>query len=255
MAEKRAAEGANFGLLWSAFRAARRRGEGLSDALRTATDDMVAFDKTGKLPEHEAPVVRPKPQAPPLSSTQRIVGLTQTVLINAVTVIGVFQLRWTVGTGLGLYWAETFLTAIAVGVLYLVWRFGRADDLPANEIGQLIGVSFAFNFAHFLFLLFLLAAILPKNAPAERFDRPTFLFGLGMIAILLGVDFMLNLFTIRAREVGGVYDLASRYMQRVGVLHLTIIFGMLAMALIGSARALFAVFSGLKLLVDVTRRL
>ena len=247
--------GPGFGLLWQQFKAARRRGEGISDALRTATDDAIAYDKTGKVPEHEGPVERPTPPAQPLSTTQRIVGLTETILINGVTLIGVFQLRWPVGTGLALYWGETFLTAIVILILFVVWRIGRSVDRRATDVGGLIGVSFAFNAAHFLFLLYFLALILPKYAPAEHFDRATFTFGLVMIAILLGLDFVLNALTIREKDLGGVYDLVSRYMQRVGVLHLTIIFGMFALALFGSARAFFGVFSGLKLLVDVTRRI
>ena len=242
------------GVLWQAYKSARKRGESFSNALMTATEDSQAYEKTGKLPEHEGPVVRPEPVRPPQTTAQRTVGLLQTILINAVTVIGVFQMRWPVGTGLALYWAETFLTAIAIAILFLVWRYGRQASRRSGDVGGLIGVSFAFNVAHFIFLVFFLALVLPKYASTEHFDRATFILGLGMIAILLALDFLLNLFTIRAQDEVGIYDLVSRYMQRIGVLHLTIIFGMFALALFGSARAFFAVFSGLKLLVDVMRR-
>jgi hypothetical protein len=147
------------------------------------------------------------------------------------------------------------LTAFVILILFVIWRLGRRVDQRAKDIGGLIGVSFAFNAAHFLFLLFFLAIVLPKYAPAEHFDRTTFMLGLGIIGVLLALDFVLNAITIRQRDMSGVYDLVSRYMQRIGVLHLTIIFGMFALALFGSARAFFGVFSGLKFLVDVMRRL
>ena len=245
----------DFKFMWAAYKRARKRGESFSDALRTATEDDMEFQRTGKVPEHAEPVVRPKPEAPPQTTAQRLIGLTQSLLVNAVTVIGVFQLRWPVGTGLALYWAETFVTAIAILILFIVWRIGRDTDRRAGEVGGLIGTSFAFNIAHFIFLLFFLALVLPQHAPGERFDRTTFVLGLEIIGLLVGLDFFLNLLSIRSRDLGGIYDLVSRYIQRIGVLHLTIVFGMFALALFGSARAFFAVFSGLKLLVDVTRRL
>lgn len=49
--------------------------------------------------------------------------------------------------------------------------------------------------------------------------------------------------------------MVTLFLQRVTVMHLTIVFGMFAMAIVGRARALFAVFTGLKVIADISRRI
>lgn len=74
-----------------------------------------------------------------------------------------------------------------------------------------------------------------------------------IIGALLAIDFVIRAVAIGRNDAFVFQRSAELQMQRIGVLHLTIIFGMFALALFGSARSLFAVFSGLKFLFDLTR--
>jgi hypothetical protein len=111
-----------------------------------------------------------------------------------------------------------------------------------------------FNAAHFVFLLVFLGVMLPRIAPTERFERTSFAQGVAFIAVLLLLEFMFAALRIRRTSAAELQQSVSSYLQRITVLHLTIIFGMFALALFGRARAFFAVFAGLKVIVDASRR-
>jgi len=213
--------GSDFARLWRAFRRGRRSGLGVEDAIASATDEI-----SGKT----SPAAEPKPKQP-----RSFLGIVFAILINSISILGVYQFGWSVGTGLALYWAENVLTGLIV--------IAR----NRKNAGEVAVITVVFNGAHFLFLLAFLGVTLPKIAPAERFNRESFEIGLLFIAILLAVEFIVSV--IRKQTMP-----ATSYLQRVTVLHLTIIIGMFALALFGQARAFFAVFAGLKLIVDAMRR-
>ena len=245
----------DFRVLWSSYRAARLKGASITDSLRYADDAIIEFQRTGSIPKSPLPNARIYDEPPPARLSSRILGITQAVLVNAVTVFGVFEMRWPVGTALALYWTETFLATLLLLILLLIWRLGRQVETRGGSIGELLTVSVVFSAAHFVFLFLFLAVILPRYSAGERFDRGSFQVGLLLIGILLLIDFAIHAVTIRKATAYDLQRSAQLHLQRIGVLHLTIIFGMFALALFGSALAFFAVFSALKTLVDLTRRI
>lgn len=248
--EAREKQKADFRLMREAYKRARRGGFSRTAALQFATDEAAAADR-GEA-KRELPPAGPQTQEP---AARHALPVITAILMNAITIGGVFGLQWPVGTGLALYWSETTLTAIVMLALVAVWRYEQRDKRVPTDVSQLLGVSLIFNAAHFVFLLFFLAVILPRYATVERFDRHSFERGIVFVAAVMLLNFLINVVQIRKTTDAGLSLAVSSYMQRVGVLHLTIIFGMFGLAIFGAARAFFAVFAGLKMLTDLSRRL
>lgn len=240
-------------LMWASYKAARRDGLSISDSIRDATDVVTVFQTTGQLPDPAQRRISAAERQRDRGKGERAIGVSHAILVNAVTALGVFQRHWPVGSALALYWSETVLGAILMFVLIAIWRRGRpATDRDAGTF-EILGISLVFNAAHFVFLLLFLGVMLPRYAPAERFAWDSFERGLLLIGAILFVEFVLTGLTIRRQTTADIGLRTGSYMSRVGVLHLTIVFGMFALAIFGSARAFFAVFAGLKFLVDLSR--
>jgi hypothetical protein len=248
------ADYSDFKLGWSSYRAARKNGASIEDALRFATDEVTTFQNTGRIPHDPPPGAEPVTIVIADERRTDFASLAQTVLVNGITIGGVFALRWPVGTALALYWSETALATLLMFALLLLWRRGRPAESRGGATGEWILAATVFSAAHFVFILLVVGLLLPGYAASERFDRSTFTLGLLWIAIILLVDFAVHAVRIRDASELDLQRLAETDMQRVAILHLTIVFGMMAMAIIGSPRALFGVFSALKVLVDLTRR-
>jgi hypothetical protein len=251
---KAKADYTDFKLMWSSYRAARKNRASIEDALRFATDEVTAFENTGRIPHDPPPGAEPITIAVEDERRTNFASIAQAVLVNSITIGGVFALRWPVGTALALYWSETALATLLMFALLLLWRRGRPAEARGRTIGEWILAATVFSAAHFVFLLLVVGLLLPGYAASERFDRSTFVLGLLWITIVLLVDFAVHAVTIRNASELDLQRLAETDMQRVAILHLTIVFGMMAMAIIGSPRGLFGVFAALKLLVDLTRR-
>lgn len=236
-------------LMWTAIRTARRGGASLSDSIQAGIDTVKEFQKTGKV------VLASVPDKPPPapSTASRTLGIAQAILVNGVTLTGVYRLRWPIGTALALYWSETLIATLLLIIFFAVLRYGRGVNTSGGSAGQMIAASLVFTAAHFVFLLFFLAVILPRYSVAERFDRLSFQEGLIFIALLLVADFLIRLSMIRKMTAADLEQTAALPMQRMGVMHLTIIFGMFALLIFGNVRAFFAVFCALKILVDLSR--
>jgi hypothetical protein len=199
------------------------------------------------------PIARPEP-APRVKHPTGLLGIISAILVNSVSIIGVYRLHWTVGTGLALYWSENLLTGVILIGTTALWRPAVRGPRPVSP-GEVALITLVFNAAHFAFLLAFLGVMMPRIAPAERFDRDSFGRGLAFVAILLLFEFIIAAVRMNRTSAAQIQQTATSYLQRVTVLHLTIIIGMFALLLFGQARAFFAVFAGLKMMVDVTRRL
>lgn len=191
---------------------------------------------------------------PPRERT--FLGFAHTVLVNSITILGVFKWRWTVGTALALYWAENLLTGLLIVAIVVIWR--RVHAATAGELrtstSEVALMTLVFNAAHLAFLFVFLGVMLPDIAPAERFDRTSFTTGIILIAVLLALNFVRLAFRARTTSAMSMQQAVLSFTQRVAVLHLTIILGMFALALFGQARAFFAVFAGLKVIVDLSHK-
>jgi hypothetical protein len=166
----------------------------------------------------------------------KLAGAAQALAINAVSIYGVFVADWPVGTGIALYWAENLLRGLLIFALLGVRR--------KRPTSAFLLLTFLFNAVHALFLYVILGLVIPRVAPAERFDGGSFRQGLMAIAILLAIEYL-----VRMLARGGEGD--DRYARRVVVIHLTIVFGMFGIVLFDKATVLFAVFAALKTIMDV----
>lgn len=181
-----------------------------------------------------------------------VIGLAQALLVNSVTLLGVYQFGWPVATGLALYWAENLLTGlilIATTAMWLRANRGSAGGLPVR-IGDLTTMTLVFAAGHFVFLAAFLVMILPKVAPAERFDIHSCLQGLAVLVVLMVLGFVRLVWQVHTNGVESLGRAISLFTSRLVVLHFTILLGMAALAVFGQARAFFAVFAGLKVLAD-----
>jgi hypothetical protein len=188
----------------------------------------------------------------------KIGGASQALAINAVSVGGVFGLGWPVGTAIALYWAENVLRGVLVLVLLIAWRFSRKtgrDDtnhvFQNFTIRQFLGYGLAFNAAHALFLVVILGFVVPRMAPAQRFQGGSFRQGLSMIAAFLLIELVLWAINWKRSSFMGVQRSAYVYARRVVVVHLTIVFGMFGLVLFDRPTVLFGTFAALKLFVDL----
>src|SRR5690349_1054249 len=123
----------DFAIMWRLFRRGRAEGMTVNDALRDATDSFQRGDRDF------APRVKGAAEGggAPLATKREakqvdLIGAVQTILVNAVTAVGVFKLTWPVGTGLALYWAENMMTTVVVFVVLYVWFIAhRGEDMQA----------------------------------------------------------------------------------------------------------------------------
>lgn len=146
--------------------------------------------------------------------------------INAVSIYGVFGAHWPVGTAIALYWCENIL------------RLGIQLALKRRATG-LLGIAVVFNAVHAVFLAIILFSLLPRFAPAQRFDLDSFRLGIALVAILL----ILEVFFWRYSD--------EQYFRRVVVIHIVIIFGMFGIIMFNKVVVLFGTFAAMKVLVDL----
>lgn len=188
----------------------------------------------------------------------RIGKAIQALAINAVSIGGVFGLGWPVGTAIALYWAENVLRFVVIGALLLAWQFSRksgSDDaahvFQNFTLKQFFGYGLAFNAAHALFLFVILGFVVPRMAPAQRFQMVSFREGISLIALLLAIELLVWAFIWRRISFSRVQQSANVYVRRVLVVHLTIVFGMFGLVLFDRPAVLFATFAALKTFVDL----
>lgn len=182
--------------------------------------------------------------------------------VIAVPILGWFVEDWSGATTLAVYWFETVATSaliVARIVLHRRWsprrghfRYrapstkGRTTQSNSFLSGFAL-VAFAFSGAHALFLGIILF-LLHRN-DADRFaeiDWRSVGFGCLSVAVLLGFDFLVDLRTLRRWSFWQIETTANRALGRVVVVHLTLIFGLLAIAVTGVPNSFFGVFVVLK---------
>jgi len=161
----------------------------------------------------------------------RVLRATQSLAVNAVSIYGVFGADWPVGTAIALYWAENVVRLI---LMSLVVRGQR----------RLLGFAVLFNAVHAIFLAVILGGLIPRAAPAERFERRSFVIGLAIIGALLLLELAIWIWSKQVPRV-------ERYFARVVVVHLTIVFGMFGLVMFKKATILFGVFAAMKVIVDL----
>ena len=199
----------------------------------------------------------------------RLRGILTVLLINAVPIVGVLRFGWSVTNVLVLYWFENLLIAVCTCVRIAVhrqltrkrgyWRGGQigvkvnGQTLKSGLLGEYAAMAFTFTFAHGIFVG-VIAMILSQNFPDDpRWQVSLVQIGHGVLAVsvMLVLELIADLFTIRSRSFAWMRSYVEVRMSRVIVLHLAIIFGMMAMAATHSPLGILYVLIGLKTLTEL----
>ena len=187
------------------------------------------------------------------------------LLINAVPLIGVRYFEWSAINVLVLYWFENLLIAACTVVRLVMhrrwtrkrgyWRRSnrlgiKINDKPAEMglIGEYATGAFAFTLAHGVFVGGI-ALLVHQNYPDQAMWQLSWdqvLRGAAAIAVFLGIELLVDLTRIRGASFAALRDYAQGRMSRIVVLHLAIIFGMLAMAMSNSPMGVLYVLIALK---------
>jgi hypothetical protein len=207
---------------------------------------------------------------------QRIPGLgrlLQALGVNSVPAAGFFGEGWSIGTTLLLYWIETVVVILLVTlriVLHRRWtrkaghwavdytvttgsgsgrttRHGQTTFLTG-----FLGVMIPFTAAHGLFVMVIAFLMLPQQGgEAARVSFADLRLGAAGMLAFLALGLLFDLVGMRQRSFTWIERVAQRAQGRMFLTHLTIIFGMGAMAWLEAPIGLFLVFAGLKLLADL----
>lgn len=181
--------------------------------------------------------------------------------VIAVPVIGWFAADWSGATTLVVYWFETLAVCGFICLRLLLhqrWKplrghfdyRGPSEGRSARTSSFISGfalVAFAFSAAHGFFLGVILL-LLNHNGVGSmvHIDWRSVLFGCLTVMGLLTLDFLIDLISLRQWSFWQVEQLANGGLSRVIVVHLTLIFGFLGVAITDAPDTFFGVFVVLK---------
>lgn len=187
--------------------------------------------------------------------------------LNAIPAIGWFVGEWSAGTMLVLYWAETLLGTLLVGLRIVLHRrarpskghfdyqapqaHGRQSGKGSSYLLAFLVPALVFTSAHGIFLGALGLVATANHLTSEPLvNLHDLLVGLTAIVFFQVLDFLFDLTRLRERPFAWMERLGGATLGRVLVVHLTIIGGMMAMGLTGANRNFFGVFIFLKTLLN-----
>jgi Family of unknown function (DUF6498) len=192
--------------------------------------------------------------------------------LNAVPAAGWFLGDWSAGTMLVLYWLETLIGTLLVGIRIAIHRRLRPSkghwnyQAPQGQqqqgqtsnrstyLSAFLVPALVFTFAHGVFLAALGGMLIAnKNlTPEVRIDSHNLLAGLIGILVFQVIDFVVDLIWLRTRPFAWIERLGQASLSRVIVIHLTIIGGMAAVMFTGANRNFFGVFIVLKTMLNLS---
>ena len=205
----------------------------------------------------------PDAGAPPQPSKLGAVMLA--LLINAVPLVGVLYFDWSAINVVVLYWFENLMIGICTFIRLLLHRFWtrkrgywrrtnrlgiQINNKPAmlGLIGEYAVASFGFTLAHGIFVggIVLLVHQNYPDQPMWQLSWHQVFRGALAIAAFLGIELVVDLMRIRSASFAAIRDYAQARMGRVVVMHLAIIFGMMAMAVSNSPMGVLYVLIAFK---------
>jgi hypothetical protein len=189
---------------------------------------------------------------------------------NAVPAAGWFFGSWSAGTTLGVYWFENVVASLLIGAriaLHRKWSpcRGHTHYQPRDKerrgaqrsfLQYFLTTSLVFSVAHGFFLGMIIF-VLTANGHGDEvgLNGRELATGCGLVAAMLVGDFAFDLRRLRAQPFAWLERQAEGNLGRVVVVHLSLIFGMAAVAFTGANKAFFGVFIGLKTMADLSMRL
>ncbi|HEX8312016.1 MAG TPA: DUF6498-containing protein [Chthoniobacteraceae bacterium] len=205
----------------------------------------------------------------------RIRALFSALGLNAVPAAGWFFAEWSAGTTLLVYWLETLFTILFISIRILLHRRAVPSkghwDYQGPKVHRpgppqfirrstfLVGFLPAvliFTLAHGFFLGVLGFMANVKGLASEaHVDGHGLMIGVLGILVFQGSDFTADLIWLRTRPFRWIELLGQQCFGRIGVVHLTIIGGMCAVAITGANRNFFGVFIALKTMLNLSNAL
>ena len=200
------------------------------------------------------------------SSVGAVVAL---LVANLIPLVGVLFLGWSVWAIIILYWLENGVIGV-FNVLKILRSEGAAEDpmsgprlngRPANAMTR-GGVATFFTMhygifwvVHGIFVLTLpvFGSIGTPGSPSmvDGVDPVVILVALGALAISHGVSFWFNYLGRGEYRTATAGRLMGAPYGRLIILHMTIIFGALAISMTGAPVAAVAILVGLKIVMDL----
>lgn len=188
--------------------------------------------------------------------------------IIAIPALGWFVEGWSGATTLLVYWFETLAGSLITAARILVHRrwvpkrghfryeastTNRHSPSSSSFAAGFLMTSLIFTAAHGLFLAAIIFLV-GRNAEPELAEINWRSVGYACIAVLgfLCADFAFDLLTLRRWSFSQIEQTAQRGMSRIVVVHLTLIFGLLGVAITGASDALFGVFVVLKSMASLS---
>jgi hypothetical protein len=212
----------------------------------------------------------------PGTSLLRVARAFPTLGLNAIPAFGFLADSWSSSLTLAFYWVETVLATISVAALIVVHRTRtrRAGHWMGIELGggssaatrvrhgnsgrsltDFLSVMVPFTAAQGIFIAILTFSILPSLTGGDGATLADLLPGVAAAAAFTLLGFLLDVIGIGSQPFAWIEATARGVVGRMIITHLTIIFGMGAMAMTDAPRGLFGVFVGLKTAVDLARRI
>lgn len=198
----------------------------------------------------------------------RFVHVLIALAVIAVPVIGWFIEGWSGATTLAVYWFETVASCLLVSaraLLHQRWnplqghfqyaaaQASRRSSATSSFVGGFTVISLMFCAVHAVFLGAILL-LLHQHGQRRLVDIDWRSLGFACLTVFafLIVDFTVDLFSLRRWAFWRLEQLANRGISRVIVVHLTLIFGFVAIALTDAPDSFFGVFVVLKTLAALS---
>jgi hypothetical protein len=202
---------------------------------------------------------------------RRTLQLLSLLAVIAVPAAGWFVADWSGGTTLAVYWFENVTVCLFIAARMVVHRrwtprrghFAYAAPSAARRSSQstsfltgFVTTTGAFCAAHAVFLAVILL-ILDHNGQRNlaEIDWHSVAFGCLSVALFLALDFVMDLRSLRQWSFWQLEQTAQRGLSRVVVVHLTLILGLIGIAVTGAPGALFGIFVVLKTLAALSAAL
>ena len=202
----------------------------------------------------------------------RVRALITALGINAIPAAGWFFAEWSAGTTLVVYWLETLIGSLLVGIRILLHRRVRpsqghwnyqapkshgqktsASHGSSTYLSAFLGPALVFTIAHGVFLAAFGFIVFSKSlSPETKIDGRSILAGWIGILVFQLIDFLIDLIWIRARPFRWIERLGEISLSRVIVIQLTIIGGMAAVMFTGADRHFFGIFIFLKTMLNLS---
>ena len=200
----------------------------------------------------------------------RIIHLVTWLAVIAVPAAGWFVRDWSAGTTLVVYWFETAAVCLFIAARILVhqywnprrghFRYAAPSTDRRNSylsfVKGFVITTTAFCVAHGA-VLGAMVLVLNRGGTRPIVDIDWHSVGSGCLSvlILLAIDFVVDLFSLRQRSFLDIEQLANRGTSRIVLVHLVLLVGFLGIALTGAPTALFGAFVVLKTLFALSSAL